>query len=230
MLSRSSACVLVVLCCASSAAAKGPFQWDVPEVVDVTELAGGVKVDGVPVGMQVVVSRWPIDALIQHFATKFDEAGFFMAKRQRSPAPQPILTAYDPRSETTYSVIFDRGPGPHTTLVLGVARWSRKDSTRRDDFAPVFPGASAVVRSEDEGARVLSFQAQAKPAELQDYYRSVLTAAGYAQQTPDHFQKGDVEILLAVRPVDAERTHVMLFGRRGVAAAAVASESLDARR
>lgn len=190
-----------------------PFQWDVPEAIDRTEIAGGVRVGGAPVAMEVVVSRWPIDRLIQHFANRFQAAGLFIARKQRSAARQPILTGFDPKSRKTYSVVFDEGPGRNTTVVLGEVRWAEQTAHKAGDIAPTFPGAEAVIRSEDEGARILAFQARAKVEEVDDYYARVLGSNGYQRGEKGVFRRGADELSLTTRALGDGRVHVMIFAR-----------------
>jgi hypothetical protein len=47
---------------------------------------------------------------------------------------------------------------------------------------PVFPGAKAVARFELEVSRALSFEVSATEAEVLDFYRTTLGAAGWSWQ------------------------------------------------
>jgi len=98
---------LQLLLAASPQPAPKPFHWTVPEQVAKVEVPGRMNVAGMPIHLEAYTSRQSVEQLLQHFATAFDEAGFYIQRRQQQFARQPHLTGLDTRTFTAYTVIFD---------------------------------------------------------------------------------------------------------------------------
>jgi hypothetical protein len=100
-----------------------PFQWDVPGVLSEIDVPVLMETDGIPNRFHVVISSVSADELLAHFVRAFDRAGLYIPppERQTRLEGQLMLTAFDPRTETSYSVILQPYPNGHTGVVLGEA-------------------------------------------------------------------------------------------------------------
>jgi hypothetical protein len=127
-----------------------------------------------------------------------------------------MLTAIDPKRQLTYTVKFHSEPDGSTTLVLGEANFGlRRTVTQANDFAPLFPGSEAVVRSNAETGSVISYSVQAPAQEVLKFYRKTLLERGFHWSTEDleegTFERGNTEIRVALNPGDGGRTGVVLL-------------------
>src|SRR3712207_9067282 len=69
--------------------------------VSTIDVPGQMNVAGIPVRFRVHTSREKLEFLLQHFATAFDEAGFYLQRHQQRVAAEPHLTALDRSGEHT---------------------------------------------------------------------------------------------------------------------------------
>ncbi len=185
----------------ASAERPAPYQWDVPEVIQTVDAHGVTLVDGVPVRMSAVVSRWRPERLAQHFMTHFENAGLWVPppNLQSQGSVYPQLNAFDPDRKWGYTVIFQPNADGSTTVLLGTADVSRFPNVgQMADFAPVMPGATSTTRTHLEGMRHVLFETQAQEAEVRDYYRTVLSETGYAEEAPGEFVSSTDRIHLRV--------------------------------
>ena len=197
---------------ASPAVASGeraaPYQWDVPEVIQAVDAHGVTMVDGIPVRMTAVVSRWRPERLAQHFMTHFENAGLWVPppNLQSQGSIYPQLNAFDPDRKWGYTVIFQPNADGSTTVLLGSADVSKFPNVgQMADFAPVMPGAHNTTRTQLEGMRHLLFETKAEEAEVRDYYRTVLSETGYAEEAPGEFVSSTDRIHLRVASEDGKR-------------------------
>jgi len=190
--------VLELLMAAPSAHAREPFRWEVPGLVSTVEVPAQMNVGGIPVRMRVYTSREPVERLLQHFATAFDDAGFYLERNQRQLVAQPTLTALDTRTFTSYTVILQPEPGGLTTVVLGEARLGERQQAGPSGPLPVYPGAVSPLQGDFEGARTLSFRVVAKEAQVRAWYREQLTRAGYKEESPWLFRRREQRIRLSL--------------------------------
>lgn len=182
-------------------APKPRFQWDVPDIIQAIGVPGVTLVNGMPVTMQAVVSKWSIDPLAGHLIQQFERAGLFIPPEHQQPKGSVYaqLTAIDPETMLSYTVIFQPNKDGSTTLLLGVADVSRNPAKTADTFAPVFPGGSEVVQTRIETMQNLVYKAKAQPAEVLAYYREVLPAAGYREVEAGQFQSADTRLSVLTR-------------------------------
>lgn len=214
----SALLVLELLLTAPPAGAKAqpppdPLKWEVPGQVSVIEVPAQMDVAGIPVRFRVVTSKEKVDSLYQHFAKAFDEAGFYLPPPPRKMVGPLRLTALDPLTLTSYTVIFQSQPGGKTEVVVGEARLKDRQPAAAP-MAPVYPGGKDVLQSNFEGARTLGYQAQAKVEEVKAWYQKELTRIGYKEEEPLVFRRKNQEVRLSVTP-QASGAHVFLFLREG---------------
>lgn len=202
--------VLELLLAAPSTDAREPFHWQVPALVSTVEVPARMNVDGIPVRMRVYTSRESVERLLQHFATAFDEAGFYLERNQQRLVAQPHLTALDTRTFTSYTVILQPEPGGLTSVVLGEARLGARQPAEPSNLLPVYPGARSPLRGDFEGARTLSFRVAAKEAQVRAWYREQLTRAGYEEASPRLFRRREQQIRLSLTQ-KGDVTEAVLF-------------------
>jgi len=192
------------------------FVWDVPERLDEVEVPGEMKSDGIPVRLAAVRSKLKLDALMRHIYLKYLEAGLYVPKAENQlKSPQvPMLTALDPDTYVSYTAVFQPNPDGTTTVVLGEAHLDeRQDPSARGNFAPIFPGAEALIHSEMEGMRSLTFTAKATGDEVKRFYRETFGKAGAREVAPDTFQTGRRQLRVATHAIDGGKQVVSITER-----------------
>lgn len=185
------------------------FTWDVPEKIEVVDVPGILRSDGIPLRLTAVRSKMKLEPLIRHFYGRFVEARLYVAEadEQLQLPKVPMLTALDTTTLISYTVVFQQNPDGTTTVVLGEAHLSERDpSPAGFDFAPIFPGASEVVRSDVEGMRTLTFTTGAKADEVLRFYRDVMGKAGSRELSPGLFQDGGRQVKVATHPLGGRLT------------------------
>jgi hypothetical protein len=200
---------------------RAPFRWDVPGLVDQVDSPGIQVSDGVPMHLQLARSRWQLDALIQAMADRFRAAGLFISTSPEalsSPTREPILTALDTEKRVAYTVIFQQGADGLVTLILGTSDLSSYKPASPLGWAPVMAGAEQVTRTEMEAGQMAMFSVNASPAQVLEFYRTELGAAGFREDPaqPGLFQRG-TEVLRVVTRQDGDSVVVGLNRRLGVA-------------
>lgn len=198
----SALLVLELVLAAPSAGSRDPLTWVVPGQEAVVEVPARMNVGGVPVRFRVVTSREPVERLLQHFATAFDEAGFYIERHQKRMAPQPHLTALDTRTLTSYTVILEPKPGGITEVIVGEAQLGapKPASAAVLSMVPVFPEAKDVLHSDFEGARTVGYRVKAGEEQVKAWYREQLTRAGYKEEEPLVFRRREQEVRVDVVP------------------------------
>ncbi|WP_224246245.1 hypothetical protein [Hyalangium gracile] len=189
-----------------------PFRWQVPEMVSRLEVPGRMNVAGMPIRLEVYSSRLSVQQLLQHFATAFDRAGFYLQREQRQFSAQPHLTALDTRTFIAYTVILEPEPGGLTTVVLGEAKLNEPLPPAAPASLPMYPGASKPLHGDFEGARTVAYQVVAKQAQVESWYREQLTRAGYQEETPLVFRRQEQELRVSLSQ-NGGWVHVVLFQR-----------------
>jgi hypothetical protein len=203
-------CLLALVVATAPQRAGDPLDWQVPGHVSTLEVPGQMHVGGIPVRFRVHTSREKVERLLQHFATAFDEAGFYLQRHQKRLAAQPHLTALDTRSLTSYTVILQPEPGGLTTVVVGEARLKELKRAAPPSVLPVFPGAKDVLHADFEGALTLSYLVAAKEPEVRAWYRERLAGAGFREEAPLLFRRKEQELRVSLVP-EAGRLSVFLF-------------------
>lgn len=192
-----------------------PLQWVVPGQVSVIEVPARMDVGGIPVRLRVINSKEKVDYLFRHFGKAFTEAGFYLPPPPRTMSGPPRLTALNPRTLISYTVIFQPQRGGLTEVVVGEARLKDRTSAG-PPMVPVYPGGKDVLQSNFEGARTLGYQVEAKDAEVKAWYQKELTRLGYKEEEeePLVFRRKGQEVRLAVSPQEGG-VHVFLFLHEG---------------
>jgi len=188
----------LLLAAAPAEASREPFHWEVPGWVSTVDVPDRMNVGGIPVRIRVYTSREKLERLLQHFATAFDEAGFYLQRHQPRLAAEPHLTALDTRTFTSYTVILTPEPGGLTTVVLGRARLGEAQRAALPSSLPVYAGAMNVLYADLEGARTLTYRAPAKEADVRAWYRERLTRAGFKEESPLLFRRREQELRLSL--------------------------------
>ncbi|WNG22331.1 hypothetical protein F0U63_34350 [Cystobacter fuscus] len=187
-----------------------PFHWKVPGLVSTLDVPGEMNVGNIPIRLQVYTSREPVESLLQSFANASSAAGLYIPRTTRRVARQPHLTALDTRTLTAYTLILNPSPEGLTTVVLGEAKMDQKAAPSTPSLVPTYPGAKHVLQGDFEGARTLSFWAAARTDQVETWYRERLLAAGYKEDAPLVFRRGDQEIHLSLK-VQNMGTNALLF-------------------
>ncbi|OJH41116.1 hypothetical protein [Cystobacter ferrugineus] len=187
-----------------------PFHWKVPGLVSTLDVPGEMNVGGIPIRLQVYTSREPVESLLQSFANASDAAGFYIPRKTRRVARQPHLTALDTRTLTAYTILLNPSPDGFTTVVLGEAKMDQKTASATPSLVPTYPGAKHVLQGNFEGARTLSFWAAARTEQVETWYRERLLTAGYKEEEPLVFRRGEQELHLSLK-TQHMGTNALLF-------------------
>ena len=210
---------IVLLLAASAASAQARFEWPKVPVIEAAPAAQIVHVRGVPVQLVALKVKEDAHRLLQTYADAFYAAHLYLAPDKdqlQLAAGGAMLTALDPATNITYTVILKPRPDGTTTVILGEANFARRDPTKETDFAPIFPGATGVVRSSQEANEVIAFSAHAAAREIEGFYRTVLPTLGYRQDPKDSsvWQRGSDRVQLTTAP-NQDVTSVVLVLHKG---------------
>lgn len=197
--------------------ARPRFTWPNPGMIDDFEVPGVMKVLGMPIRLRGLRVRLPLQQIMETYADAFARAGFYLPPRSHlGNIPQPTLVALDVDRLIAYAVIFEPHADGTTTLLLGEANVGLMDK-QGESLAPLFPGAQGVMRSDQEDAQVLVFEAKAKPAEVQSFYREVLGKAGFTEAEPSRapglFTRKGEQLQLVANTREGGRVSVALIHR-----------------
>lgn len=196
-----------------------PFR-DLPEVTSMVPLAGELQSMGVPVMARAVRTKLSPQLAQRWVVGSFRRHGLYIPPPERQYQLQgaPQVTGYDPVSRRTYTALFkDNGDGS-ATVVCGTADLTNEDwakGTRAMDPAtslPLFPAAQQVVESKLEGARSVSYLAQATATEVTSFYAEVLGSAGWAK-ADEGWTKGTRLILVQQTKGEGGKQRVVVLER-----------------
>jgi hypothetical protein len=191
-----------------------PFAWDVPRVLESVEMPGVMRADGIPVRLRSVKSAEKPEVILQHLVDLFEAAGFYIPpdKHRTQWFQEPQLTALDTERLISYTFLLQPNPDGTTTVILGEANLGM---ARREQaaFAPVFPGGKDLMQSEMEGARTLTYLAEAEPEKVRDFYLKELRGAGYSETAAGTWRRGGEELKVSVRPVKPGHVAVIVMRR-----------------
>ncbi len=198
-----------------AAPSRPTFTWDVPRVLESVEVPGVLRADGVPVKLRSVKSAERPEVILQHLVDRFEQAGFFIPpdKHRTQWFKEPQLTALDPERLISYTFVLQPNPDGTTTVILGEANLGLARREKQAAFAPLYPGAADLMRSEMEGARMLTYLVTADVAQVQSFYGEHLRKAGFSEDSPGWWKRGGEELRVAVRPAKAGRVVVILQHR-----------------
>jgi len=191
--------VSALLASAAALALTAGFTWDIPEASAWVDVPGTLRVQGVPMKMKMVRSKWQAQPLLQRLVDRFQEAGLYIAPPERQPQllREVQLTALDPDSLHTFTFIL-QPDGDGTTVYLAEANVAARDRPDTGGL-PVFPGAQGALTSALEGARSLSYRAAAKEDEVLQFYAETLTRAGWQPKSAGRYEKDGREITISTK-------------------------------
>lgn len=210
--------LLAVLWGAGAASAQPvPFTWDVPKVLEAVEMPGVMRADGIPVKLRSVKSAEKPQVILQHLVNRFEAAGFYIPpdKHRTQWLAEPALTALDTDRLISYTFALQPNPDGTTTVILGEANLGM---ARREQaaFAPIFPGGKDLMQSEMEGARTMTYLAEAEPEKVRDFYVTQLRGAGFSETSAGTWRRNGEELRVSVRPVKPGRVAVIVLRRTTV--------------
>jgi hypothetical protein len=195
-----------------------PKVWEVPRALEVIDVPGRTEALGMPVSIHAVRSKEKVDALERHFRRQFQQAGLFLPPPQHlAPISNEVqVTGLDPDTYIAYTVILQPNPDGTTTVLLTEAFLSERRRTEEPAFAPVMPGARAVLRTNTEGTSILQYSVKASPEEARRFHAQELTKAGYQQVEPGVYQRGDEVLRVGARPLGDGEVAVSVTRMRDV--------------
>jgi len=213
--------VSLLLVCAFAASAQtkqAKFTWEVPGVIETVTVPGTPRALGVPVRLQAARSKLPGDELLAFFAKRFAAAGLYIPppSRQVQVTREAALTALDPATLVSYTVILQPNRDGTTTVIMGEANLALRAQAQAQgaEIAPVFPGATGLLRSEQEGLRTLAYSAAGTPEEVLAFYRELLVKDGYRESEPGAFLKGEDQLRVSARAEGKGRVTVAVISSR----------------
>jgi|GEM_PF-675715 len=191
-----------------------PFVWDVPRVLDIIDVPGVMLANDIPVRLQAVRSAEKPEPLLQHIVDRWIDWGLYIPppEEQQQTLQEVQLTAVDPERFITYTVILQPNVDGTTTLYLGEANLSQPHKPQ-STLAPVYPGAEGLMTSELEVVRSVNYSVRAKQAEVEAFYRTELTKAGFKEVEPRRFRAGQEEVELILKPFQPGTLSVAVLRR-----------------
>lgn len=235
---RSSALagpLLVTLLLASPASAQRV--WPDLKALDAVDTPEITYVDGIPVMVRAIRVKEKPQQLVNLFADTFVKAGLFVPRGKDQPrlSQLPMLTAYDPRRQVSYTVMFQQNADGTTTLLLGESHLASKErlAPAHDAPVPVYPGAREVMTVTQEGTEVVTYRVVATEPELLGFYEGALKVAGFrpaGEGQPGAFDGpgGQLQVTSGAGRGGERAVVVMIRGRAPEAEPSTA-QALDAR-
>ncbi|WP_375742462.1 hypothetical protein NR800_25720 [Corallococcus interemptor] len=193
-----AALVLVLGLSAPAWAQRANFTWDIPKTVSVVDVPGQVDANGVPVKLLAVRSKEKAQVILQSVVDRFLSWGFVVPEAYKQPQllREPMVTAIDTRNFISYTAILQVNPDDTTTVFLGQANLGAAKPPQPAGL-PVFPGGSGVLTAQTEGAHTVSYSVPGKTtADVEAFYREVLTKAGFKEIEPRVFKSSTEEVSL----------------------------------
>ncbi len=197
-----------------------PFAWPTPKLLRAVEVPAMVKAQGIPTQLRAVLLGLPAEEVLQVYVSAFQAAGFYIppVEAQHQPLNVPILTALDVAKRISYSVILEPHTDGTTTAILGEANLALMESPSGGEVAPLFPGAKDVLRTDQEGARLIAYEAPAAAAKVEAFYRETLGKAGWAEsEEPSEkgsFRKDGATLQIMLKPKGEAATSVVIISGR----------------
>lgn len=164
------------------------------------DIPGQMQSGGVPVRLRAVLVKGDADEVASAIVKSFERQGLYVPPSDSFPdgLREWHVTGFDPKSNVSYSVLFRPHDDGTLTLVLGEARVAALLEKRPEpsDFAPLFPAATGVLRTNVEGLRTIGFYARAEEGEVLSFYRQVLSSAGFEAEGEGVFRRRDEQVRL----------------------------------
>ena len=208
---------LAVLMLGAEPSAPAHFVWPKPELIEEIEIPEVIQTDGVPVRLHSFRSRLGPQALLQTYATAFDEAGFYVALQQKRVVAEPHITGLDWRTKISYSAILSPNSDGTTSCLLGEAALGKRLApAATSDFAPLMPEAKEVVRIDQEADRLITFSVRASVEGVLRFYAETLPTTGFTAAAPGErntWVRGLEQLQLITRAKADGLTSVVLMHR-----------------
>jgi hypothetical protein len=177
---------LVVAASMGQAVPSDPFA-GMPGIEQAVPVSGELSSMGAPVSARAWKVKLAPDAAIAWVIDAYRRAGLYVpgASGQFQVAGAPQLTGYDHAARRSYTAIFRPAGKGHTLIITGTADLSGEGWAKPVASAlPALPGAVGPLESRSEGTTQLAYGVRATPVEVDDFYRQVLPAAGWAASEP----------------------------------------------
>lgn len=175
-------------------AATPGFQWEIPGLVSDVEIPGQIESGGVPVRLRAVIVKGNADQIADAILASFERQGLYVptSKSFGEGLSEWQVTGFDPKTQVSYSVLFRPHSNGTLTLLLGEAKVGALLHKRGApaDFAPTFPGAKGVMRTNLEGLQLIGFTAKAEDKEVHAFYRQTLGSVGFEETGEGEFRRG----------------------------------------
>lgn len=186
------------------AALSAGFDWNVPKLLQWSEVGDRIQANGMPLKIFIARSAWKPGDLLDHYQARFAKEGFYSPEKPlKLPGLElPRLTALDTENLWSYLVFVWPEPDGSTTLVMGAAdlKGRKKDQGATGFTVAAFPGAKVTFTSNVEYAKTMSFTASATEAEVIDFYRQTLPAAGWKEREPGSFVRNGRLLRAVAKP------------------------------
>ena len=182
---------------------KVAFKWEVPKVVSEVPVPATFDTNGIPSRFHAVVVALPLDEAFQHFQKSFLGQGLWVAPPEEQMAlgeGQLALTGFDPTSETSYTVFLAAASAKQTQVIMGEAYWKGRTFAPGAAFAPVLPGAEALLTQKLESGQSMSYRVKSTRAAVEEFYQRELKRLGFERQPDGTWTRGDEVIHLVARP------------------------------
>ncbi|MBX7101347.1 MAG: hypothetical protein K1X89_26755 [Myxococcaceae bacterium] len=209
------ALIALTLALATGARAQAPMRaWTVPQPIGEVEVTDRVQAAGVPVAMHALRSRARWDVVLADLRRQFLAAGLYLPPARDVPqlSTAPQLTGFDPDTKTAYTVFLQKNKDRTTTALFTEA--SLAEPPRAEPavtFAPVMPGAHAVLLSGTEGLKVASYRVKASLAEVTSFYDEALPRVGFTREGPGRFALRDEVLQVTARAAESGEVSVGLM-------------------
>jgi hypothetical protein len=185
-----------------------PFVWHISNIVESIEIPGIVMSNGFPVKMHALRVKQTEDAVFHELGEQFVSQGLYVKPMAKQPQlfKQYQLTGLDGDRGISYTAIVEPHKDGTCTVVLGEANIAEGLQIRKRgdgaDFAPLYPKAEGVTRTQAEGLQTMMFHTIDPEADVLAFYEKELKLRGYLPAGKYAFRKGDDEIKLVARRVD----------------------------
>ncbi|MBN9681884.1 MULTISPECIES: hypothetical protein [unclassified Corallococcus] len=197
---HGAALTLVLGLSAPAWAQRANFTWDIPKTVSVVDVPGQVDANGVPVKLLAVRSKEKAQVILQSVVDRFQSWGFSVDEAYKQPQllREPMVTGLDTRNFISYTAILQVNPDGTTTVFLGQANLGAAKAPQPAGL-PVFPGGSGVLTAQTEGSHTVSYSVPGRTtADVEAFYREVLTKAGFKEIQPRVFKSSTEEVSLTL--------------------------------
>lgn len=185
-----------------------PFVWNISNIVESIDIPGIVMSNGFPVKMHSLRVKQTEEEVFRELADQFTSQGLYVKEMKKQPQllKQWQLTGLDGERGISYTAFVEPHKDGTCTLVLGEANIAEglKIRKRGDgvDFAPLYPKAQGVTRTQAEGYETMVFHTVDSEADVLAFYERELKSRGYTASGHNIFHKNGEELKLVARRID----------------------------